>query len=206
MSETAATPPNDPFRSLFKQIWWIVLIRGILAVLFGIVALVWPGITVWALVVVFGIYAIIDGIVLGYHAVRDRRTWTAGAGGSRRPSSRSSPASWLWCGPARPRSCCSTSSRSMRSSSESPVPSAHCGSGRSPSPVGVVARRGNPRDPVRHRPADLPRWRHHRSDLAPVSTRSCSASCSSPSHSRPGRSRKRPASSDAPPRTPPRSG
>lgn len=73
MSETAATP-NDPFRSLFKQIWWIVLIRGILAVLFGIVALVWPGITVWALVVVFGIYAIVDGIVLGYHAVRDRRT------------------------------------------------------------------------------------------------------------------------------------
>ncbi|MBH0119138.1 HdeD family acid-resistance protein [Rhodococcus sp. HM1] len=73
MSEAAATP-SDPFRSLFKQIWWIVLIRGILAVLFGIVALVWPGITVWALVVVFGIYAIVDGLVLGYHAVRDRRT------------------------------------------------------------------------------------------------------------------------------------
>lgn len=71
MSETAATP-NDPFRSLVTQIWWIVLIRGILAVLFGIVALVWPDITVWALVVVFGIYAIVDGIVLGAHAVRDR--------------------------------------------------------------------------------------------------------------------------------------
>ncbi|MFZ2529823.1 MAG: HdeD family acid-resistance protein [Rhodococcus sp. (in: high G+C Gram-positive bacteria)] len=71
MSETAATP-NDPFRSLVKQIWWIVLIRGILAVLFGIVALIWPDITVWALVVVFGIYAIVDGIVLGIHAVRDR--------------------------------------------------------------------------------------------------------------------------------------
>ncbi|MFD3809790.1 HdeD family acid-resistance protein [Rhodococcus sp. NPDC058639] len=64
--------PSDPFRSLFKQIWWVVLIRGILAVLFGIVALVWPDITVWALVIVFAIYAIVDGVVLGAQAVRDR--------------------------------------------------------------------------------------------------------------------------------------
>ncbi len=64
--------PSDPFRSLFKQIWWVVLIRGILAVLFGIVALAWPDITVWALVIVFAIYAIVDGVVLAAHALRDR--------------------------------------------------------------------------------------------------------------------------------------
>lgn len=71
MSERAFTA-NDQFSPLFKQMWWLVLIRGILAVLFGVVALVWPGITVWALVVVFGIYAIVDGVVLVYHSIRDR--------------------------------------------------------------------------------------------------------------------------------------
>ncbi|AHD21638.1 membrane protein [Rhodococcus pyridinivorans SB3094] len=49
-----------------------MLLRGILAVLFGVVALVWPGITVWALVVVFAAYAIIDGIVLVVQSVRDK--------------------------------------------------------------------------------------------------------------------------------------
>ncbi|MGW5324217.1 HdeD family acid-resistance protein [Rhodococcus pyridinivorans] len=69
---TSSVSSNDPFRSLLKQIWWVVLLRGILAVLFGVVALVWPGITVWALVVVFAAYAIIDGIVLVVQSVRDK--------------------------------------------------------------------------------------------------------------------------------------
>jgi uncharacterized membrane protein HdeD (DUF308 family) len=42
--------------------WWIFLIRGICAVIIGIVAFAWPGITLEALVLVFGIYAIIDGV------------------------------------------------------------------------------------------------------------------------------------------------
>ena len=46
-----------------RQLWWLLLLRGIFAVLFGIVAIVWPSITTWALVVIFGIYAIIDGLV-----------------------------------------------------------------------------------------------------------------------------------------------
>lgn len=69
---TNSVSPTDPFRSLLKQIWWVVLLRGILAILFGVVALVWPGITVWALVVVFAVYAVVDGIVLIVQSVRDR--------------------------------------------------------------------------------------------------------------------------------------
>ena len=42
--------------------WWIVLLRGIGAVLFGILAFAWPGVTLASLVIVFGIYAIIDGV------------------------------------------------------------------------------------------------------------------------------------------------
>ena len=57
---------------LLKQVWSVVLTRGIIAILFGIVAVIWPGITVWALVIVFGIYTLVDGIMLATHAIRDR--------------------------------------------------------------------------------------------------------------------------------------
>lgn len=42
--------------------WWAVGLRGLFAILLGIVAFVWPGITLEALVIVFGAYAIVDGI------------------------------------------------------------------------------------------------------------------------------------------------
>ena len=41
--------------------WWAVGLRGILAILLGISAFVWPGITLEALIYVFGAYAILDG-------------------------------------------------------------------------------------------------------------------------------------------------
>jgi uncharacterized membrane protein HdeD (DUF308 family) len=41
--------------------WWAVALRGVAGILFGVLALVWPGITVFALVVVFGAYALVDG-------------------------------------------------------------------------------------------------------------------------------------------------
>lgn len=56
-----------------KDLWWAVLLRGVFAVVFGIVALVWPSVTVWALVVVFGAYAIVDGISAIVRAVQARK-------------------------------------------------------------------------------------------------------------------------------------
>jgi uncharacterized membrane protein HdeD (DUF308 family) len=38
------------------------VLRGALAVLFGLLALVWPGITVLALVLLWGAYALVDGV------------------------------------------------------------------------------------------------------------------------------------------------
>ena len=43
--------------------WWLVLLRGVLAILFGLLAFIWPGITWLTLVIMFGIYAIVDGLV-----------------------------------------------------------------------------------------------------------------------------------------------
>jgi uncharacterized membrane protein HdeD (DUF308 family) len=41
--------------------WWVIAVRGVIAILFGLVALVYPGITLTALVFLFGIYALMDG-------------------------------------------------------------------------------------------------------------------------------------------------
>jgi uncharacterized membrane protein HdeD (DUF308 family) len=41
--------------------WWVVLLRGISALLFGILTLAWPGITLLFLIVLFGCYAMVDG-------------------------------------------------------------------------------------------------------------------------------------------------
>ncbi|MDF3312879.1 DUF308 domain-containing protein [Rhodococcus sp. T2V] len=68
---------------LASTIRWMTLPRGILAVLFGAGALVWPGITVWGLTVVFGVYAITDGVTSVVSAASCRRAgpwtwWVAG--------------------------------------------------------------------------------------------------------------------------------
>jgi uncharacterized membrane protein HdeD (DUF308 family) len=42
--------------------WRGVALRGIAAVVFGLVALIWPSLTLWALVVLFGAWALVDGI------------------------------------------------------------------------------------------------------------------------------------------------
>ncbi|PBC51938.1 hypothetical protein CJ179_00545 [Rhodococcus sp. ACS1] len=49
--------------------------RGVLAVLFGVVAVGWPGITVQALAMVFAIYSIREGLTFILGAVRGRAAW-----------------------------------------------------------------------------------------------------------------------------------
>jgi uncharacterized membrane protein HdeD (DUF308 family) len=42
--------------------WRMIALRGVAAIAFGVLTLVWPGLTLWALVVLFGAYALVDGI------------------------------------------------------------------------------------------------------------------------------------------------
>jgi uncharacterized membrane protein HdeD (DUF308 family) len=54
--------------------WGWVVLRGVAAVLFGILAFAWPGITLAALVIVWGAYALADGILalVAAYRVRDQ--------------------------------------------------------------------------------------------------------------------------------------
>lgn len=42
--------------------WWAVALRGVIAILFGVTAFVWPGLTLEILVLFFGAYAVVDGV------------------------------------------------------------------------------------------------------------------------------------------------
>ncbi|NUW36445.1 HdeD family acid-resistance protein [Nonomuraea sp. SMC257] len=60
------------------RIWWLILIRGIVAIIFGILALIWPAITLLVLVIFFGAYALVNGIfsiVAGIRHGSGSRAW-----------------------------------------------------------------------------------------------------------------------------------
>ncbi len=59
--------------------WWVFALRGVLAILFGVLAIFWPALTLVVLVILFGAYALVDGIFAVVAAVANRtssRWWT----------------------------------------------------------------------------------------------------------------------------------
>ncbi|QVJ01351.1 HdeD family acid-resistance protein [Nocardiopsis eucommiae] len=50
--------------------WWVLVVRGVVAVVFGLVALVWPGASLLALAIIFGAFALVDGVALAFTAYR----------------------------------------------------------------------------------------------------------------------------------------
>ncbi len=68
----------DPIGRITRSIWWLVLLRGIFAVLFGIIAILAPLAALLGIVFVFAAYALIDGVIAIVHAIRVRdrdRRW-----------------------------------------------------------------------------------------------------------------------------------
>ena len=57
---------------------WAFALRGVLGILFGLAAFLFPGITLGALVLLFGAYAVVDGVfavVTGIRAAEHRERW-----------------------------------------------------------------------------------------------------------------------------------
>lgn len=49
--------------------WWALALRGVAAIVFGILAFAWPGITVVSLVILYGAYALVDGVFSIFAAI-----------------------------------------------------------------------------------------------------------------------------------------
>jgi uncharacterized membrane protein HdeD (DUF308 family) len=64
---------KNPLSQLLSRYWWLLLARGILAILFGVSALAWPGLTLVTLVMLFAGFALVDGVFEVVHAISHRR-------------------------------------------------------------------------------------------------------------------------------------
>lgn len=64
---------NRPLAQLLSRFWWLVLLRGVLAIAFGISAFAWPGLTLVTLVLLFAGFAFVDGVFDVVHAISHRQ-------------------------------------------------------------------------------------------------------------------------------------
>src|SRR5690348_9514355 len=58
--------------------WWVLALRGIVAILFALIAFAWPGITLVALVWLWGAYAFVDGsftVIAAVRAAEQHQRW-----------------------------------------------------------------------------------------------------------------------------------
>lgn len=62
---------------LASKYWWAFALRGLLAVVFGIMAVSWPGLTLIVLVYIFGIYVLVEGALSIFTALgrRGAKNW-----------------------------------------------------------------------------------------------------------------------------------
>jgi len=72
----AAALPN--LRAVAGRFWWTFVLRGVLAIIFGILAITWPGVTIASLVMLYGAYALLEGILSVWSGITEygqRERW-----------------------------------------------------------------------------------------------------------------------------------
>jgi uncharacterized membrane protein HdeD (DUF308 family) len=62
VTHPSAPLPGQPMLHALAKCWWLVLLRGIAGIVFGILAFVWPGLTLAVLILLYGAYALVDGV------------------------------------------------------------------------------------------------------------------------------------------------
>lgn len=85
---TKSYPPGTvlmrPMLDSLARNWWLILLRGICAIIFGGLTLAWPGLSLLTLVLLYGVFALFDGgLAIGAAIMGDTpapRWWLALAG------------------------------------------------------------------------------------------------------------------------------
>jgi uncharacterized membrane protein HdeD (DUF308 family) len=75
---SASDLQSDSAARTLVQNWWLFTLRGILGIIFGCIALVFPGPTMLSLVIVFSAYMLVDGvagIISAVRAIRKKDRW-----------------------------------------------------------------------------------------------------------------------------------
>jgi uncharacterized membrane protein HdeD (DUF308 family) len=70
--------PSDPINTTLAENWWLIALRGLVGVLFGLIAFIFPGATMLSLVLLFAAYLLVDGvfgIVSAVRAARQGERW-----------------------------------------------------------------------------------------------------------------------------------
>jgi uncharacterized membrane protein HdeD (DUF308 family) len=74
MASTTMNSPSDvqynAAGDLLAQNWWLFTLRGVLGIIFGLIALIFPGATILSLVIFFSAYMLVDGVFGIISAVR----------------------------------------------------------------------------------------------------------------------------------------
>jgi len=69
MSTLSPGLPGTPLLHALAKYWWLFLLRGIVAIIFGVLSFMWPGITLLTLVLFWGAFALVDGVLALGHAI-----------------------------------------------------------------------------------------------------------------------------------------
>lgn len=64
---------NNGLAAILARNWWVLLLRGLVAIAFGVLAWIQPGITIAALVLLFGAYTLVDGVLGAWTAIAGRK-------------------------------------------------------------------------------------------------------------------------------------
>jgi uncharacterized membrane protein HdeD (DUF308 family) len=73
IDQPQTAPHRDQWRMLLSRNWWAVGLRGLAALIFGVLAIVLPGVTLVTLVLLLSAYFIADGVLAIIAAVRAAR-------------------------------------------------------------------------------------------------------------------------------------
>jgi len=69
MSTLSPGLPGAPLLHSLARYWWLFLVRGIVAIAFGVLSFMWPGITLVTLVLFWGAFALVDGVLALANAI-----------------------------------------------------------------------------------------------------------------------------------------